>query len=126
MGKSRKDRYGNNREQRLQYENEKLKKTISQLRKQIARIDIDRSSDIKEIVNKHYQQEEAEKYAEKERESLEELKRAWQCSKCGTGFLEIILLNKMNDLCYYRKCNECQNRTKLQKYNKNVRGIIKK
>lgn len=126
MGKSRLDNRGNTREQRLQHENDRLKKTISQLRKQLARVDLDRSVSLREIVNNHYQQEDAMAHAEKEREGLEQLMRAWQCVKCGDGHLEIILLNKMNNLHYYRKCTCCPHRTKLQPYNKNVRGIVKK
>lgn len=127
MGKSRTDNRGNTREQRLQHENEKLKKVIAQLRKQLARIDLDRYSSVKEIVHQYYRQEDAERHAEREREGLEQLKREWVCNSCsGAGHLEIILLNKMNDLFYYRQCTNCTHRTKLQRYNKNVRGIVKK
>jgi len=126
MGKSRTDKHGNTREQQLLHENEKLKRQLAQLRKHLARLDLDRYSNVKEIINKHYQEENAELHAEKERESLEQLKREWQCTKCHDGHLEIILLNKMNDLHYWRKCTNCPHRTKLQPYNKNVRGIVKK
>lgn len=126
MSKTRKDRYGNTREQKLANENDRLKRLVAQLRKSLARLDLDRSADIREIVNKHYQQEDAQLHAEREQESLEALKRTWQCSKCPEGHLEIILLNKMNELHYFRKCNSCSNRTKLQRYSKDVRGIVKK
>ena len=126
MSKSRTDNRGNTREQRLQHENDRLKKTIAQLRKQLARVDLDRFSNIRDIVDNHYKQEDAAKHAEKEKESLDALKRTWQCSKCGEGHLEIILINKMNDLNYYRKCTVCSHRTKLQRYNKDVRGIVSK
>ena len=126
MGKSRLDNRGNSREQRLYHENEKLKKQLAQLRKQLARIDLDRYSNVRDIVHKHYQQEDAELHAQREAESLEQLKREWKCVKCSDGHLEILLINKMNDLWYYRKCICCPHRTKLQKYNKQVRGIVKK
>ena len=126
MSKSRIDNRGNTREQRLQHENDKLKKIIAQLRKQLARVDLDRFSNIRDIVHKHYQQEDAERHAEKERESEEQLRNEWRCVKCETGHLEIILLNKMNELHYWRKCTDCSHRTKLQKYSKDVRGIVKK
>lgn len=126
MGKSRTDNRGNTREQKLQHENDRLKRLVSQLRKQLARLDLDRSANIRDIVQKHYQTEDAEKHAEKERESMEFLKKEWQCIKCETGHLEIILLNKLDELHYWRKCTDCPHRTKLQKYNKNVRGIVKK
>lgn len=96
MSKSRRDRRGNTYEQRLQHENQRLKKTISQLRKQLARIDIDRSSSVRDIINKHYAEENAIEHAEKEREILEDLKRIWACNTCHSGHLEIILINKGN------------------------------
>lgn len=126
MSKSRRDNRGNTREQRLQHENDKLKKQISGLRKQLARIDLDRSANVRDIVQKYYEQEDKEAFAKKEQESLEALQREWQCSACGEGYLEINLLNKLDVLNYYRKCTCCPNRTKLQVYNKQVRGIIKK
>lgn len=126
MGKSRVNSRGNTNEQRLQHENTKLKKLVAQLRKQIARVDLDRYSSVRDILNNYYQQEDAQKHAEKEAESLEQLKREWKCNCCEPGYLEILLITKINDLWYYRACNECTNRTKLQRYNKNVRGIVRK
>lgn len=126
MSKSRTDNRGNTREQRLSHENDKLKRLVSALRKQIARIDLERSASVRDIVNKYYEQEDMEKHAERERESLEALMREWQCAKCGDGHLEIILLNKLNELHYYRKCTCCPHRTGLQHYSKDVRGIVKK
>lgn len=126
MGKSRKDRYGNTREQKLINENSRLKRLISQLRKQLARVDLDRSADVREIVNKYYELEDAELHAQKEREGLEQLEREWQCNSCNNGHLEIVLINKIDELNYYRKCINCTHRTKLQKYSKNVKGILKK
>ena len=121
MGKSRRDNRGNTREQRQQHEIEKLKREISRLRKIVARTDLERSANVRDIVQKYYENEDREAFAEKERESLEALKREWQCAKCGDGHLEIILLNKMNTLHYYRKCICCPHRTKLQPYSKQVR-----
>lgn len=126
MSKSRRDNRGNTREQRLQIENDKLKRQLAQLRKQLARIDLDRHANLRDIVYKHYQQEEAERHAEKEREALEILMKEWQCNKCEVGHLEIVLLSKGDETHYFRKCNSCPHRTKLQRYSKNVRGILKK
>lgn len=126
MSKSRRDNRGNTREQKLQHENDKLKRIVSFLRKQLARVDLDRSANVRDIVQKYYENEDKEAFAEKERKGLEALQREWQCSKCGEGYLEITLLNKLDSLHYYRKCTSCSNRTKLQPYNKHVRGIVKK
>lgn len=126
MSKSRRDCRGNTREQRLQHENERLKKTINQLRKQLARVDLDRYASVRDIINKHYAEENAVQHAEKEAEILEDLKRIWLCNTCQTGHLEIILISKGNLLHYFRKCSECNNRTPLKPYNKTVQGIVKK
>jgi hypothetical protein len=126
VSKTRKDRYGNTREQKLANENDKLKRLIAQMRKQIARIDIDRSANVREIVNNFYRQEDAQLHAERERETLEMLQKEWQCNSCEIGYLQIILINKMDQLHYYRACINCNHRTKLQRYSKDVRGILKK
>lgn len=126
MSKSRRDRRGNTVEQRLKLENEKLRRQIAQLRKALARVDLDRYTNLRDIVQQHYRLEDAERHAAKERESLELMRKEWQCNTCESGHLEIILVNKLNDLYYYRKCTNCAHRTTLQRYNKNVRGIVKK
>lgn len=126
MGKSRRDNFGNTKEQRLQNENNRLKKTINQLRKQLARVDLDRYASVRDIVNKHYAEENAIAHAEKEAEVLEDLKRTWSCNTCQVGHLEIILISKGNVLHYFRKCSECTHRTPLKPYNKTVTGIVKK
>jgi len=89
-------------------------------------VDLDRYTSVRDIINKHYAEENAVQHAEKEREILEDLKRAWICNTCQTGHLEIILINKGNTLHYFRKCSECTHRTPLKPYNKNVQGIVKK
>lgn len=124
MSKSRTDRYGNTREQKLLRENEKLKRQISQLRRVLDRVDFDRYENIRKIVSDHYQEDRANEGEE----LLEKLMQTWKCRipNCN-GVLEIVLFNKINIPYYYRSCSSCDNRTKSKKYDKEtVKGIIKK
>jgi hypothetical protein len=110
------------REQKLIHENQRLKKQIGVLRKQLARIDLDRYSQVREIIEEHYQEDRAEEG----QNIMERLKKEWACHEGGcTGYLEIILYNKINATWYYRKCSSCPHRTKSQKYDDSVKGIKK-
>lgn len=123
MSKTRKDNRGNTREQRLQHENIKLKKQISQLRKQLARVDLDRYTTVRDIIEQHYQDDRLQEGAD----LLEKLKEEWKCRECTEGYLEIHLYNKVDTTYYYRRCTCCNHRTKSQKYDPvQVKGIIKK
>lgn len=122
MGKSRRGDKERSREQELKYEVHKLRRQVSSLRKQLARVDLDRYSHIKDIVQEHMLQEEAVSA----QDMLEKEKQAWRCHEGGcVGFLEIILYTKMSETWYFRKCSHCSNRTKSQTYTPSVRGIIK-
>lgn len=125
MSKPRTDRYGNTKEQGLKRENDKLKRQISSLRKQIARLDLDRYETIKDLIQEHYKEDNAEKG----QEILENLKKTWTCHECDTGYLEIFVYNRGSETWYYRICSNapfCVNRTKSQLYTLQVNGIIYK
>jgi hypothetical protein len=125
MGKARTDRHGRTREQRLQQENQALKKQVSALRKTIARLDLDRYSTVKDLIDEHYQQDKAEEG----RQILENLKKNWGCHSCADGFLEIFIFERAGETHYYRICSNapfCLNRTKSQVYTPQVSGIIRK
>lgn len=136
MGKSRRGHKELSKEQELKYENKEfrrrerdkdnqilqLKREVSSLRKQLARIDLDRYSYIKDSLEEHYAQE--EEVVDNER-LLADLKKSWLCKECGAGYLEVILYNKIGETWYYRQCNSCVHRTKSQRYSADVKGIIK-
>src|ERR1700677_4993218 len=123
MGKSRTDRNGQTREQRLIKENQALKRQIQTLRKRLARIELDRYENIKEAVEDH----ERNSGLPTTQDLLEGLKKEWACKREGcSGYLEVTLYNKIDTVWYYRKCNCCSNRTASQKYDpKSVKGIIR-
>lgn len=126
MGKSRRGEREFGREKKLAHENKRLKKQISALRKQLARLDLDRYSNLKETIEQHYQEDEAQQG----QDILDKVKQEWACheAECG-GFLEIFTYSKMGTIWYYRICSNaprCKNRTIAQKYSPEVKGIIKK
>jgi hypothetical protein len=121
VGKSKRGSKEYSREQKLIHENKRLKRELSQLRKQLARIDLDRYDTVKEMIQEHYQEERAQEG----QDILDNLKKSWTCHECHEGHLEIILYNKLDSTWYFRKCVNCGNRTKSQKYTPDVKGIIK-
>lgn len=124
MGKSRRGSREFSREQKLSHENQRLKRELAQIRKQLARLDLDRYDSIKEILEEHSE----ENKPQTSQEFLDNLKKTWACNENGClGYLEINLYNKINNTWYYRKCVNCNHRTKSQKYDPaSVKGILKK
>jgi hypothetical protein len=104
--------------QRLKRENEKLKKHVSSLRKQLARIDIDRYENIQDLIHK-YDKQEVEETLEKNKKIQED---KWKCHKCQDGTLRLKIIDRSDGMFYYRKCDNCPNRTVLKKWNENVEG----
>jgi hypothetical protein len=121
VGKTRRGYKEYTREQKLAYENKRLKREVSSLRKQLARIDLDRFGHVKELIEKSYQMEEELEG----RQILEKLKESWKCRDCNVGYLEIILYNRPDSTFYYRQCTNCPHRTKSQRWSPQVPGIIK-
>lgn len=117
MGKSR---YGNKeytKEQRLFHENQQLKREIAQLRKRMARLDLDRYENIKDTINEHYQEDNAEEG----QKILKKVKDQWTCHKCFEGHLQMVVYNKVNETWYFRRCDKCENRTPSKKYSTDVK-----
>lgn len=124
MGKTKRGEKERSNEQRLKYENQKLRKEVGALRKQLARVDLDRHSYVREIVEEHLAQED-QVPEQSTQETLDSLKRKWQCRECQMGHLEIHTFSKMGETWYYRHCSNCEHRTKAQAYTPSVEGIVK-
>ena len=126
MGKYKRSDREYSREQRLIHENRVLKRHVASLRKELARVDLDRYKNLKETIDQHYQDDRAQEG----RDILEKVKNEWKCHEPGCdGFLEIFTYNKVGNTWYYRICSSapaCKNRTKSQKYDPSVRGIMRK
>lgn len=104
--------------QDLKEENRRLKKQVASLRKQLDRLDLDSSKydDLRELVNRQYEEEEKQKNTKK-------LKEKWKCFKCGQGTLKLLILDRNDGSFYFRKCDHCDHRTNMQKYNDKIEGI---
>ena len=105
--------------QKLKYENKRLKKQVSSLRKQLQRIDIDRYQNLKDLVRK----QSVEDYEENIKQQKKQLKKKWECHSCRVGFMKIHTISRRDGLKYYRKCTNCDNRTQVKPYNESVEGI---
>ena len=80
MGKAKRSDKDHSKIQELHHENMKLKRTISSLRKQLARVDLDRYGTLKDMLD----QEEAETgKAQETSQFLKDLKKVWACRECS-------------------------------------------
>lgn len=104
---------------RLRLENQKLKKQMGKLRKQLSRIDIDRYSNLKDML----EAQAAEDGDFDVKVELEDLKEKWLCHSCKEDYLRVIIVPRADGLFYIRKCASCSHRTKLKKYTDEVDGI---
>lgn len=105
--------------QRLKREVQMLRKQISSLRKQLSRIDVDRYQNVCELLQAHDRQEEEAQNINK----LEDLRKKWECFECEGGFLKLVLITKVGEPFYFRRCSNCGKKTRLKKYTDDVEGI---
>ena len=103
--------------QRFKYENKRLKKQLSRLRKQMSRIDLDRYTNLKELIEKHDREDRDVKLAQDELK----IRKLWECWECRQGVLIFIPIIKKTGEFYFRRCNNCGHRTKTQKFNEKVK-----
>jgi hypothetical protein len=122
MGRNTRGDKEYSRLQEVLHENRKLKKEISSLRKQLGRLDLDRHSYVREIVDEHLTKQDQEIST---KQMLNSLKNEWACRECGNGYLEIYLYTRRDGTFYVRQCNNCAHRTRSQRHTPEVRGIIK-
>ena len=105
--------------QKLKRENDRLKKQVSSLRKQIARTDIDRYENLQDLIHKFDKEELAENLESQKKEQ----EKKWKCHKCSEGILRLKVFERLDGIMYFRKCDCCPNRTPMKKWNENVEGI---
>lgn len=103
--------------QRLRIENKRLKNQLSQLRKQMSRIDVDRFQNLKQLLDA--QDKEEREVAAVEREDTD--KKQWECWDCRVGTLRLTILERRDGAFYWRGCDNCKKRTELQKYDPSVK-----
>lgn len=126
MGKNTRGSKEYSKLQQILHENRKLKREIAILRKHISKIDIERYSYVSDIVKEFYKIEDEKEQPNIDIKNIEKLKKNWECKVCGTGYLEIVIYDKIGSPWYFRRCNnlKCRHRTKSQSYNEEVKGIF--
>ena len=124
MGKARTNSRGYTKEQALIQENRILKRQISSLRKQLARLDLDRYDMVREMIQDHCKEDKKQQG----KEILESIKKTWACRECEDGTMEIYIYNRGPETFYYRICSNaptCMNRTLAKPYTPTVKGVIR-
>jgi hypothetical protein len=84
----------------------------------MARIDVDRFQNLKELLDSQDRQEQEEVSRERE-------VKMWSCWECKQGILKLIIMERRDGVFYLRKCDNklCHKQTKPQKYHDDVKGI---
>ena len=106
--------------QKLKQENQKLKRQISRLNKQISRLDLDNFVNIREAMDAQ-QKEDANFDIEKKKIDV---KFKWVCHKCSNDYLRIIIISRPDGDFYFRKCPNCENKTRLKPFTEKVEKVI--
>lgn len=117
---SRRRRYADGEQDELQFlkeQNKKLKREVSGLRKQISRLDLDRFESFKEALDRIDEIEMEQSARRKERQVS---KDKWRCWTCDNGTLKLTVLERRDGVYYFRKCEACNKRTRLQRYTPDV------
>jgi hypothetical protein len=97
----------------LKHENSKLKRELGKLRKQIARLDLDRFQSFKEALDRIDEIEMEQEARKREKQiSIEK----WKCWSCNQGTLRLKVWDRLDGPHYQRVCDGCNRRTKMKKY----------
>ena len=104
--------------QRLRTENASLKRQLSRIRKQLARDQSDRFSDVDDALRAQIREDEAFDEIAKQQKLIEH----WRCFKCDNDYLRLIIIERPDGGFYFRKCPRCENRTRLKPLSDSVEG----
>ena len=104
--------------QKLKHENQKLKRQLNRLRKQLARVDLEEFTNVKDAL---IAQEREDAVIENETQDKMEIEH-WRCYQCEKDYLRLIIVQRPDGDFYFRKCPNCQRRTRLQPFNNQVQG----
>ncbi len=122
MGKSR--RGGKDKEwdrlQKLTEENKRLRQQVSKLRNVVKNIDTSHYHFVQDLLESELfdQDNRAEK-----KQLQQKLESKWGCHECGKGVMRLIILHRAGEPFYLRRCDHCDNKTKLKPHTPDVEGI---
>lgn len=94
---------------KLKVENKQLKREVSSLRKQL------NQKEIQEFY------EDVQTFEQVDEDV--ELNKLWECFQCERDVIRLVIIDRNDGTFYFRRCQSCGNKTKLQKYNPDVEGI---
>lgn len=105
--------------QKLKKDNQKLRRENQKLRKVIKNVDFERYSFVQDLLSSF----DYDKKQSTRKEIQQNLEEKWKCHECGEGVLRLVILFKVGEEFYFRKCDCCGKRTKLKKYTEDVKGV---
>lgn len=97
----------------------RLRKQISSLRKQLSRTDVDNYQNVMELLNSHDKQNEQAS----EEQLVRKVEQKWKCNTCNIDSLRIFMLDRIDGMFYFRKCPNCNHKTRLKKLSSIVEGL---
>lgn len=95
---------------RLKLENQKLRRQVSALRKQLSRASTDENNkELLEAQDRQDQEFEVEVAKKK-------LFDKWKCKVCGKDSLRVVMFGRPDGDFYFRRCPTCNNKTRMKRY----------
>jgi len=106
--------------QLLKEENKKLRRQVRKLRSVISNLDLRQY----EFVNDLLKKQTKENKTCTERSRQKKLEAKWACFECGKGILRLIVLTRLDGTMYFRRCDHCENKTRLKVFTDEVVGVL--
>ncbi len=100
--------------QRLKIENSQLRRQLSRLRKQITRINTDEYENVEEALGAQNREDEII--------GQQKLIEHWRCFHCNDDYLRLIIVQRPDGAFYFRRCPNCERRTRLKPLEDSVVG----
>lgn len=119
MGKSYNGDKEWNELRRTKEENKKLRRQNNKLKKVIKNIDIQHYEFVQDLI----ESQESEDDNHTKKVTQEKLEENWKCHKCDNGIMRLITINRAGNPFYFRRCDSCDNKTKMQRFNEDVEGV---
>jgi hypothetical protein len=105
--------------QKLKHDVQALRRENSRLKKELDRVDISKYEHLAELV----QMQAFEDLQVANKSKKQKLMETWECHECKNGHLRIHIIQRLDGIFYFRKCSNCEHKTRLQKYTESVKGI---
>ena len=105
--------------QKLKEDNKKLRAQISKLRNLVKNIDANHYEFVNDLMS-------SDRFNPKTKETKKQLRQKieeqWKCHECDDGIMRLVVMHRVGEPWYLRKCDCCLHKTKLKKYNEEITG----